>query len=335
VKDTIPVATAARNVAPALPSELTPAAVASLATSPADVVREWLERLLPGSRRRYARALRQFGNWATGADQEPADVLRLLVAAGRVGSRQLALGWRAQLESDGRASSTISGYLSAVAGAVTSARLAGLVDWSIEKVSPRIEQREDRTGPARSEVAALLEHIDNLAAGGDHRASRDAAIVRLLHNSALRVNEVVQLRVCHIDLGAEPAVHTRRKGQRERERMLIGARAAASLRLWLDLRDADTKDAAVFVRTERATEALVPISTEAVRKMLRTRSSEAGVTATVRPHGLRHTAATQVARTGSVVELKRLGGWKSLSSPARYLDRLDTDRAAAVAKVEL
>jgi integrase len=54
----------------------------------------------------------------------------------------------------------------------------------------------------------------------------------------------------------------------------------------------------------------------------------------VRPHGLRHSAATHCARNASLAALKRLGGWTTLSSPSRYLDRDDKDRRTALAVVE-
>ncbi|MCU0867452.1 MAG: tyrosine-type recombinase/integrase [Planctomycetes bacterium] len=69
--------------------------------------------------------------------------------------------------------------------------------------------------------------------------------------------------------------------------------------------------------------------------MLRQRAAEAGCRATFRPHGMRHAAATHAARNGSLATLKALGGWQSLSAPARYLDLANRDRERAVDLVEV
>lgn len=90
----------------------------------------------------------------------------------------------------------------------------------------------------RHQVEQLLAHLDELAAGGDARAVRDVAIVRLLHGAAFRRFEALGLRVADVQLehpdGA--CVWPLRKGHRERERMLIGPLAAESLRRWLAIR---------------------------------------------------------------------------------------------------
>jgi integrase len=54
----------------------------------------------------------------------------------------------------------------------------------------------------------------------------------------------------------------------------------------------------------------------------------------VRPHGLRHSAATEVARHGSLDELMSLGGWKSFSAAQVYLDQRVDQRRRALALVD-
>ncbi|MCC7399497.1 MAG: tyrosine-type recombinase/integrase [Planctomycetes bacterium] len=274
-----------------------------------------------------------FATWATGTVQpSPELALRVLVAAGRAGARGMVCAWRDELLAAGKASSTVAGMLSALVSVVTAARLAGLVEWALERVAPKVEPRLDRSGPQRLDVARLLDHLDGL---DDDRAVRDAAIVRLLHGAALRLNEVCTLRFCDLALDADggAAVLALRKGHTERERMLVGELAAASLRRWLDRRGAAGPDAPLFVAVRRASEE--PITGRAIERMLATRAKEAGIRATIRPHGLRHSAASHVARGGSLAQLKRLGGWSTLTSPARYLDRVDADRRTAVALAEV
>lgn len=301
------------------------------------IVSRWFAGIGAAARSKYSLALRKFEVWATGStDPQPERCLRLLVDAGRVGARQLALGWRADMEARGRASGTIAGMMSALASLVTAARLCGLVEWHLEAIAPKVQPRHDRSGPPRHEVELLLARIDDEAATGDPHAIRDAAIVRLLHGAALRRFEVVGLRLCDVQLDhtGGPRVLPLRKGKREREPMLIGPMAAESLRRWLAIRGEVAPDAPVFVRLHAAASDDGPLSGEAVRLMLRSRAKRAGVRAPCRPHGLRHAAASHCARYASLAALRRLGGWDSLAGPSKYLDQDDRDRLEAVVAVE-
>lgn len=317
---------------------LTPAAQAAVDVRPAEILARWFAGLGQSARLKYSQALRQFCTWCTGAtDPRPEDALRLLVDAGRVGARQLAVGWRDSMLQAGRASGTVAGLMSALASLVTACRLCGLVEWHLEAIAPKVEPRHDRSGPPRHQIEQLFAHLDELAAAGDARAARDVAIVRLLHNGALRRNEVVTLELEHVHLehADGPMVYAKRKGMRERQGMTIGRRAAESLANWLRIRGDHAGP--VFSRLQGAADPADarPLTGEAVRLMLRQRAMEAGCRAVCRPHGLRHAAATHAARNGSLATLKSLGGWRSLSAPARYLDLVRKDREQAVALVEV
>ena len=331
---TLPVAT----VRPlSLLPALSPAAAAALDVAPAEILRRWFAGLGESARTKYGLALRQFETWATGTAEPRAETaLRLLVDAGRVGARQLVLGWRESMEAAGKASGTVAGSVSALASLVTAARLCGLVEWHLEAVAPKIEARHDRSGPPRHAVEHLLAYLDDLASHGDRKAVRDVALVRLLHNCAFRRNEVVTLRIgdVQIDHPDGPRAWSMRKGKKEREPMLLGRLAAASLRAWLQVRGTDDAAAPVFVRTRAAGEKPTRLCGDAIRRMLATRAKESGMRGPCRPHGLRHSAASHCARNASLAALKRLGGWTTLSSPSKYLDKDDADRRTALQVVE-
>ncbi|MCC6779882.1 MAG: tyrosine-type recombinase/integrase [Hyphomicrobiales bacterium] len=319
---------------------LTPAAASAAAIDPATVLERWHASLRDSARRKYSLALRTFATWATGTDSHDA-ALAVLIDAGRAGARGMLCAWRDELLRAGKASATVAGLLSGLSSCVTAARFAVLVEWSIEKVAPRIEQRHDRSGPPRHEVELLLARVDEEAAAGGRRqawAVRDAAILRLLHNAALRRFEVTGLQLQHVQLDHAdgPRVLALRKGHTEREAMLVGPMAAESLRRWLAIRGTTRPDAPVFCRLHALQDAdtVGPLSGEAVRQLVAGRARRAGVRAPCRPHGLRHAAATHCARNASLAALKRLGGWTTLSSPARYLDRDDRDRRTALQVVE-
>jgi integrase len=74
---------------------------------------------------------------------------------------------------------------------------------------------------------------------------------------------------------------------------------------------------------------------ETIRRLVRTWAKRAGIRGTVRPHGLRHSSASTVAKNGSISELLAFGQWSSLSAARRYIDEHSAERAAALRAVDL
>jgi hypothetical protein len=72
-----------------------------------------------------------------------------------------------------------------------------------------------------------------------------------------------------------------------------------------------------------------------VRRIVSGWARRAGLRAVVRPHGLRHAAASFVAQKASLSELMACGGWASLSAAKRYIDAHAVDRQKALAILEL
>jgi integrase/recombinase XerD len=181
-------------------------------------------------------------------------------------------------------------------------------------------------------VQQLLATIDKEAKAGDRGATRDAAMVRLMYCAAMRRSEVVGLRFpddIELDHPEGAVVRPKRKGRRERQLLLVSDRAAAAIRRWLKVRG--EQDGPLFHRLDSGVGAgAIPnLSGESVRRILDVWANRAGVKSRVRPHGLRHSAATEVARHGSLDELMSLGGWKSFSAAQAYLDlRLEQRRRA-------
>ena len=96
-------------------------------------------------------------------------------------------------------------------------------------------------------------------------------------------------------------------------------------------------DGPLFMRlgTHEDRAELRALSGEAVRLMLRQRTKEAGCRAACRPHGLRHSGASEIARRGTLDQLTAYGGWQTFTAAARYLDARQETRLAAMALVEL
>ncbi len=132
-----------------------------------------------------------------------------------------------------------------------------------------------------------------------------------------------------------PRVHPRRKGKREREPVLVGKKAGEALRAWLEFRG--DEPGPLFTRMDRARDrgVVAGLSGEAIRRLVSSRARQAGLQRVVRPHGLRHSSATEVARRGSLSQLMALGSWASMSAASRYLDERQEERLQALGLVEL
>ncbi len=315
---------------------LRPAAAQALDVTPQELIARWLAALSPTARRSYSRSLRRFAAWALVDDAHPEAALRLLCGldVGRAG--EMVRRWRDELLASGLASGSVAGYVTALASLVGAARRAGLVGWRLEGVQPRVEPRQDRSGPRRGDVERLFATIDDAAAAGNPQATRDAALLRTLYVAAFRRSEAVGLRWPEdVDLHAEggPVLKPRRKGHRERKAVTVTQRVAEAIEQWLGVRGREPGP--LFVRWRARKPDSGPMNGDTVRRLLRTWARRAGIKGTVRPHGLRHSSASTVAKRGSLAELLALGQWSSLSAARRYLDAHNEDRAAALRHVDV
>jgi len=171
------------------------------------------------------------------------------------------------------------------------------------------------------EIEALLKS----ASGSSFEDRRDAAIMRVLVDTGVRVSGLAGLQLDDVMLG-QKRLRVRLKGG-DVTYVPVGRRTAAALDryvrsrarqpgasspwLWLQLRNR----AGHFTHT-------------GIRQMLERRGRQAGVTA-VTPHRFRHTFADQwLAAGGNVDDLMSIAGWKSITMPLAYARGRGVSRAA-------
>ena len=318
---------------PSAPHTLTPAALSALDITSGEIIRNWLSALSPTAARTYRLALTRFTRWALADPTAPPEsALRLLTDLGCGPAHQLVTRWRDLLLASGLASGSVAAMTASISSMLKAVRRAGLIDWRLESVSPRIERRHDRSGPTRQQVDQLLAHLDTAASSGDPTAIRDRAIILLLFAAAMRRAEVTNLRLADVQLdrAGDSYVFPIRKGHRERQPLLIPAGAAGAVSEWITLRG-DARGALFHRLAVHGDGPRRALSGESVRRLVAQRAREAGIQGTVRPHGLRHAAATEVARLGSLDQLMAIGGWKSFTAAQAYFDRRLSQRRAAMA----
>ena len=160
---------------------------------------------------------------------------------------------------------------------------------------------------------------------------RDRALLLFLYNSGARVQEVADLRVGNLDLGAHPVARLHGKGDKWRT-CPLWAHTAEMLRQLLDA-DQATADAAVFLAHGR------PLTRSGIYKIVRRHAGALDQQRRgrhVSPHTFRHTAAVHLLEAG--VEVNVIRGWlghADLSTTNRYAEINTKAKQAALRATEL
>lgn len=166
-------------------------------------------------------------------------------------------------------------------------------------------------------AAALAE------AGGGLIDLRDAALIALASDALLRVGEVAQLTMR--DLLPEPDgtgrvrlrfSKTDQKGRGATQ--FLGPTTMRRLRAWLEA--SRIQRGPIFRRIRRGGHlGREPLSTQAIRCVIRSRSRAAGVEGRISGHSPRVGAAQSLLTAGAtLVDLQRAGRWSSTDMPGHY-----------------
>src|SRR6202007_259681 len=91
---------------------------------------------------------------------------------------------------------TINRRIATLRSVVAFARTLGFCDWQLAVRGGKAQPYRDTRGPGADGVRKML---NNLARRGDAKAIRDAALVRLMFDLALRCSECITLDLEHID----------------------------------------------------------------------------------------------------------------------------------------
>jgi len=180
----------------------------------------------------------------------------------------------------------------------------------------------------RDEIERLLHHLPSEG----RLALRDRALLLFLYNTGARVQEVADLRVEHLDLGAHPLVRLHGKGDKWRTCPLWHQTA----RLLRDLLDPaalpPTPLTPVFSTHGR------PLTRFGIYKIVRRHASTLDnpqINRSISPHTFRHSCAVHLLEAG--VEVNVIRGWlghADLSTTNRYAEINTKTKLAALRACE-
>lgn len=168
-----------------------------------------------------------------------------------------------------------------------------------------------------NDVVALLDDCD----GRDWLGRRDAAIIRLLIDTGMRLGELVGLRVDDVDLDNNVCVVL---GKGDRRRIVpFGTKTATALDRYLRSRQRRPQaDLPALWLSRRGA-----LGKEGVSMMLRARGRSAGV-ANVHAHRFRHTFAHRwLSLGGQEQDVMAIAGWRSRQMLGRYGASAAAERA--------
>lgn len=254
--------------------------------------------------------------------------LDAFLAADAATAHAVAHGYRAALLEARAASATVNRRLTALRSVVKFARMVGRVTWTLELPGVEAAKYRDTRGPGAHGFRAMLGAVAEAAPA---RSARDAAVLRLLFDLALRRAEVVSLDRAHLDLDAG-TLEVLGKKRRERERLTLPAPTRAALAAWCVVRG--NAPGPLFTNFDRAAKNAAAggrLTGRSVARLVAAAGAEAGLGA-VRPHGLRHAAITHALDVvgGDVRRVARFSRHRDLRTLTVYDDNRQ-DLAGAVA----
>jgi site-specific recombinase XerD len=255
----------------------------------------------------YLREVRRF------ADSFGGDLLEV--------SRRDVEAWIRELQAAGRAKATIRSRWIA---------LRNFYGWLVEEdeldVSPLAKVRVPKPDPPPPDVLAehQLRALLRTCEGRSFEDRRDAALVRFMLATGLRVSETCSLELADVDLAMRLATIRSGKGDKAR---IVRFDPATAKHIDRYLR------ARARHRYGRRRELWIghrgPLTRKGVPAILDKRTAMAGI-GHVHAHQLRHTWSHRwLANGGAEQDLMRLGGWSSHEIMARYGSAQAVDRALA------
>jgi integrase/recombinase XerC len=264
-----------------------------------------------------------------------AAALQELITCDGPRAHELVARYQGSLLARKLAPATINRRMSTLRTFIKLGSAIGVVHWKLEIRNVPETVYRDTSGPGEEAFDKMLAAVRTCrtkdeSGVGHARGIRDAAILRLLHNPALRRGEIVGLDLKHYRRGQPPALFVLRKRQVQRLWVTIPPGTQEALEAWIEVRGDEPGPLFTAMTESHFGHRLTGSAVHYMVSHLGMRA--AGVK--TRPHGLRHTGASSVAResNGNVLMVQKFLGHKDPRVSMRYIDA-QTDVAGEAARL--
>lgn len=241
------------------------------------------------------------------------DAAQILLGSGPGAANMAALQYRNHLHERGMAAATINRRLAALRSLVALANTIGMATFALKVPGVKSQPYRDTRGPGDDGFLRMLAVVEGR---GDAKGVRDAAILHLLHDLALRRGEVVSLDRVHLDIN-RGTLAILGKGRTGRDLLTIPATTKQALQAWLSVRG--DGQGPLFLNYDRAGKG-DRLGESGVYRMVRHVGGEAGLKTW--PHGLRHLGITHAitATGGNIAKVQQFSRHKDVRTVMIYND---------------
>lgn len=226
----------------------------------------------------------------------------------------VVLKYKAQLQDEGFAPSTINVRLSAIKSLTNYARKLEQCDFHLVDVKGVKAQTYRDTSGVSSEVFKLIiDTLDRSTVMG----KRDYAILRLLWDNALRRGEVAGVSIGDFRDGK---LWIKGKGRMQRESVDLSAKSIAAIEDWLGVRGSENGLDPLFIALDRKCFGMRLSGRSIDRILKRTAEKAQATTKILSPHKIRHSSITAVldATNGDVRRVRKFSRHKKVETVIIY-----------------
>ena len=213
---------------------------------------------------------------------------RLLIESPHGQANLLALNYKTEMQKQGFKPTTINRRLSALRSLVQLGNTLGIVSWQLEVKNDQVESYRDTAGPGESNFQKMV--IANWKQRNPHKAIRDYAILRLLHDLGLRRSSVVNLDLADLETEQKRLWVTLKRRSQKKMKHLPDVTLKA-ITGWIEIRGKEP--GAFFYNFDHAGKGQRLTGTS-IYRVIRKLGEKIGIQ--TRPHGIRHTAITEAIK---------------------------------------
>jgi integrase/recombinase XerC len=335
---------------------LSPAALAAVTVATdsggvRDLLRHWLDGRDPATIASYRGDLADLATFLRGPSGAPlapssprrspaqaARAARLAIAAltavgnahGATRVNAMVLAYRAHLIERQVAPRTVNRRMSAIRSMLKVARMTGAIDWRIEIENIEVASVKDTRGPGKSAVEAMMRVLVDRARRGETDALRNLAILRLLYDLGLRRGEIESLDLEHWESARRRLLVLGKKRVERAPLDDVPHATTRTLNAWVAARG--DEPGPLFFSLDKRTLGH-RLTGWSIWNMVTTLA--ASLDLKVRPHGVRHTAITDVLDQsgGDVRAAQRFSRHKRLDTLQVYDDNRENLGGQLAAKI--